>query len=56
MKLVFENPFPSNNVGLAGTRDKILGAICFESFKFGFHGPSPERISKGLAVGPGQRR
>jgi hypothetical protein len=56
MKLVFENPFPSNNVGLAGTRDKILSAICFESFKFVLHGPSPERINEGLSAGPGQRR
>jgi hypothetical protein len=53
MELVFENPFPSNNVGLAGTRDKILGAICFESFKFTLHGPSPERISEGLSAGKG---
>jgi hypothetical protein len=61
MKLVLENPFSSDNVGLVGTGNKITGnkipgAVGGEGFEFFLHGSAPERIGKSFTDGPGQRR
>ena len=51
MKLVFENPFSSDHIGLGRARDKIPSVVVQEGSEFFFHGLTPVRISKSITAG-----
>ena len=52
IELVFEDPFPSNHIGLGRTGDKIPSVVGLKCYIFVFHGPAPMRISKSITAGP----